>query len=310
MVPHRYVVKLLLLVGAVTFIWFIVKQLFPPPITFWVVQSRIKSIPVGLNLSREAKRSSLRNHSIVVAGCTRNSETQIGRFRTKIERITSLFADYHIYIGESDSTDKTLSILYQWSRENLNVTIRTYGNLSDRIESRSGRIAHCRNDVLKRAREKNLFGSSERTFYMVADLDINTRLDEDGFLTNFDYSIDEWGAMTASQYNGYYDIWALRNEVVTYDCWKRVANLFFRLITFNNAVKVYIGIHQWTIPDNHPLIPVDSAFGGTAIYQMKYINGCSYSGYDSHQICEHVPFNLCVTRNKGKILINPKFRID
>ncbi|CAM4829904.1 unnamed protein product [Rotaria magnacalcarata] len=217
---------------------------------------------------------------------------------------------YYLYIGESDSTDNTLSILHKWSRENPRVVVQTYGNVSRYITGRTERIAYCRNNVLDNARKSELFISPGRTFYLAIDLDINTRLDEAQFLTNFDYSIDEWGAMTASQFGGYYDIWALRDKVVNYDCWHRATNIIIRLITLNRGVDTYISVHQKSIPPDHPLIPVDSAFGGTAIYQIKYINGCSYSGYQSHEICEHVPFNLCVTRNKGQIFINPKFQVN
>ncbi|CAF3424890.1 unnamed protein product, partial [Rotaria socialis] len=88
---------------------------------------------------------------------------------------------------------------------------------------------------------------------MAIDLDINTRLDEAQFLTNFDYSIDEWDAMTASQFGGYYDIWALRDKVVNYDCWHRATNIIIRLITLNRGVEAYISVHQKSIPPDHPL---------------------------------------------------------
>jgi hypothetical protein len=35
-----------------------------------------------------------------------------------------------------------------------------------------------------------------------------------------------------------------------------------------------------------------------------------YVGYgrDGLELCEHVPFNLCVRANGGRIFINPKFQ--
>ena len=89
-------------------------------------------------------------------------------------------------------------------------------------------------------------------------------------------------------------------------------NILIIIRTLNRAVETYISIHQKPIPANHSLIPVDSAFGGAALYQTKYLNGCNYSGFlfQSHRICEHVEFNLCVARNGGQIFLNPKFQIN
>ncbi|CAF4998054.1 unnamed protein product, partial [Rotaria sp. Silwood1] len=70
----------------------------------------------------------------------------------------------------------------------------------------------------------------------------------------------------------------------------------------------YIGIHQLPIPKEHDLIEVESSFGGIAIYQTKYIRDCMYFGYGKNglELCEHVPFNLCIRGNGGRIFINPR----
>jgi len=302
--------KIILVLGLIALSWLALKCFFPPPITFWHVVSRNETSPLPQKFTLDFKLAFLKNRSLIVALCARDVERHLSVFRWNIENIASLFGEYHIFIGESDSTDKTLIYLRQWSEKNGRVTIKKYGNLSHNIARRSARIAYCRNDLLDQARRTDLFRLHKHTFYMVADADINTRLNRSNFLSNFDYLIDEWGAMTASQYSGYYDIWALRNDVVNYDCWQIVHNFLVILVTLNRAVEIYISVHQNPIPSSHSLIPVNSAFGGAAIYQIKYLNECRYSGYESFEICEHVPFNLCVTRNGGKIFINPKFQID
>jgi hypothetical protein len=303
-------IKIILVLSLIVLSWLVLKRLFPPPITFWHVVLRNGTSPLPQELTLSFKLAFLKNCSLIITVCGRNVESHLSVFRWNIENIASLFGEYHIFIGESDSTDKTLIYLRQWSEKNDRVTIKTYGNLSHSIAGRSDRIAYCRNDLLDEARSTDLFRLPKHTFYMVADADTNTRLNRSIFLSNFDYLIDEWGAMTASQYSGYYDIWALRNDVVNYDCWHIVHNLLVIFVTFNRVVEIYINIHQKSIPSNHSLIPVNSAFGGAAIYQIKYLNECRYSGYESFAICEHVSFNLCVTRNGGKIFINPKFQID
>lgn len=290
--------------------WYTLQWYFPPPITFWLATPVNKTIPLNQALTLDAKRAFLKNDSLIIAVCIRDAERHLSIFRENIDNITSLFGDYHIFVGESDSSDETSIFLRQWSENTTQVTIKTYGNLSASIPRRSERIAYCRNNLLDEARHHPLSQRSNHTFYMVVDVDRNTRLDQRNFLSNFDYAIPEWGAMTASQRGIYYDIWALRNDVVNYDCWRMAYNIFVILVTRNRAIQRYVLVHQEPIPSNHSLIPVDSAFCGAAIYQMKYIHQCRYSGYDSGEICEHVPFNRCVTRNGGQIFINPQFQID
>ena len=303
-------VNVISILSLIAFLWLILKWYFPPPTTFWYFTSKHQSIPLNRKLTSESKLAFLKNCSLIVTACTRNVEHNLPVFREKIESIVSLFGDYHIFVGESDSFDKTLILLRQWSEKTDHITIKTYGNLSQTIASRTKRIAYCRNDLLDEIRKNTRFRLSNSTFYMVVDADRNTQMDRSNFLSNFDYSIDEWGAMTASQRTIYYDIWALRSDIVNYDCWQRAKNFLVILITLNQAVERYIRVHQKPIPFNHSLIPVYSAFCGAAIYQMKYFRECRYYGYQSHEICEHVSFNLCVTRNGGKIYINPQFQID
>ena len=303
-------INIIIILGSIVFFWYTLKWFFPPPITFWLVTPRNRTIPLNQALTSDSKLAFLKNCSLIIAVCMRNAQSHLFIFRENIENITSLFGEYHIFVGESDSSDETLIFLRKWSEKTSRVTVKTYGNLSQRIPRRPVRIAYCRNNLLDEARNHQLFQRSNTTFYMVADVDRNTRLDQLNFLSNFDYALNGWGAMTASQHSIYYDIWALRNDVVNYDCWQMAYNILVILATKNLAVERYVYVHQTPIPSNHSLIPVNSAFCGAAIYQTKYIHHCRYSGYDSHEICEHVPFNLCVTRNGGKIFINPKFQID
>ncbi|CAF1472013.1 unnamed protein product, partial [Adineta steineri] len=127
-------------------------------------------------------------------------------------------------------------------------------------------------------------------------------------LTNFHYNLNEWGAMTASQTIRYYDIWALRSTVVNYDCWKEIS----KYPQYSNlASKIYIDVHTKPIPKDYNLIPVQSAFGGFAIYQTRYLTNCTYDSFDNESVygkCEHVSFNECVNRNGGKIFVNPAFQ--
>ncbi|CAF3600360.1 unnamed protein product [Rotaria sp. Silwood1] len=173
---------------------------------------------------------------------------------------------------------------------------------------RVDRIAYCRNHLLNTARKNQWISRTQ--FLLVLDVDINANsiLSVNNFLSNFDYNLNEWGAMTASQSMHYYDIWALRSTVVNYDCWKEVS----RYPQYSDiAIKIYIEVHTKPIPKDYTLIPVQSAFGGFAVYQTRYLSNCTYDAFDDQSPygkCEHVSFNECVIRNGGKIFVNPAFQ--
>lgn len=250
------------------------------------------------------------NHDfVVVTACGRDVHRFLPYFRRNMESILTVFQDYRILLGESDSADNTLAYMKNWSLTNSKVFTYTYGNLTNSYSTRrTDRIAYCRNHLLDKAREKHWLSRSQ--FLLVADIDVNANsvLSLDNFLTNFDYNLDEWGALMASQSMRYYDIWALRSPVVHYDCWKEV----LRYPRYSEiASKIYIEIHTKPIPKDHDLIPVQSAFGGFGIYQTRYLSNCTYDSSDGGSYygkCEHVSFNECVHRNGGQIFINPAFQ--
>ncbi|CAF3847368.1 unnamed protein product [Adineta steineri] len=250
------------------------------------------------------------NRSFVVAMvCCRDVARFLPHFRQNIETILSIFKDYRLLLGESDSADDTLTYLNKWSSTNSKVLTYTYGNLTKTYSTRrSDRIAYCRNHLLNTIREKQWISQAQFLLILDADINANPILSLDSFLTNFHYNLNEWGAMTASQTIRYYDIWALRSTVVNYDCWKEIS----KYPQYSNlASKIYIDVHTKPIPKDYNLIPVQSAFGGFAIYQTRYLTNCTYDSFDNESVygkCEHVSFNECVNRNGGKIFVNPAFQ--
>lgn len=138
------------------------------------------------------------------------------------------------------------------------------------------------------------------------------------FLSNFIYPPSSWIAMTAAQRAEYYDIWALRiKPIVSYDCWQLIEELSWFFLDRSVLTKRLVQIHQVSIPRNNSLIEVESAFGGAALYNGKYLDKrCSYDGKNEdgwwwkNDRCEHVSFHHCIQRYaKQKIYINPQFQI-
>ena len=66
------------------------------------------------------------------------------------------------------------------------------------------------------------------------------------------------------------------------------------------------------INSSKKIIPVDSAFGGLAIYRKSNIpDNAKYIGLslNGEKICEHVSFHNSIRQNQGSIFINPKLII-
>ncbi|CAF0863377.1 unnamed protein product [Adineta steineri] len=295
----------------------------------------------------------LSNATIVIAACCRNVRKNLGVFQKHIRSITAFFHDYRIYLGESDSHDETLSLLYDWQKSDADhVRVHTKGHQRWYGLSRTNRIASCRNTLLQQAREElssfdyylvidvdvgactNRIASCRNTllqqareelssfdYYLVIDVDVGacTSFDVKDFLSNFIYPDSSWLAMTATQRSEYYDIWALRIEsIIPYDCWQLINELTSFFIDNSYLTERLVNIHQKPIPRNISLIQVESAFGGAAIYNAKYLHkDCSYIGkYEgywwwSSSQCEHVPFHRCIQQyaQEQKIYINPQFQI-
>ncbi len=152
------------------------------------------------------------------------------------------------------------------------------------------------------------------------DVGASTPFEIKDFLSNFIYPRSSWLAMTATQRAEYYDIWALRfKPVLLYDCWELITELTLFFIDRSFLTDHLVGIHQEHIPRNTSLIEVESAFGGAALYNEKYLNEeCSYNGrmtdvwWWSEEQCEHVPFHYCIRKyvTEQKFYINPQFKIS
>ncbi|CAF1414528.1 unnamed protein product [Adineta steineri] len=241
---------------------------------------------------------------LVVLGCARNVERDLDKFQSHIEPIIDLFhSSSRILIFESDSKDKTVKKLRQWSR----VELYTYSKLIELYPERTDRLAYCRNMLMDKA---HLLLPN---YIFIVDLDrFSTTVSS--FLSNFQYDTNQWSVMTATSHDTYYDIWALRtlsDSVMNYDVWHRVSDLETPLNNYCHA-SVYDGIvriHIKRIPIEHGLIEVRSAFNGAGLYKANSTYKCKYDG--GGYTCEHVPFHLCIReKNQARIFINPEFQVS
>ena len=275
------------------------------PDTFWHIKD---SYPLPKQ-KRVLKYDSsfLKNSSALFTICARNVAKFLPTFRHNVEQITAVFRDYRILVGELDSSDDTLVLIQNWGAEDRKVFLQLYGTLSQvSLLSRSERIAFCRNELLKTARNKKWLLQARYLLVMDVDINANSIFNTENFLSNFEYDMDSWAVMTASQTLMYYDVSALRSTGADYDYWTVVK----RHHHVDIATKIYVTVHMQPIPRYFGLIRVKSAFGGFAIYQTRYLNDCWYRGSEdsNREMSEHLSFHLCIRNNGGNIFINPKFQ--
>lgn len=245
-------------------------------------------------------------HKVLIAGTIRNGSSTVANSIHDLSRAFEGMAEVMWLVIESDSTDNTVSILEEISREKKNFKYITLGNLSSKHPKRTDRIAHARNVYLMDFQQLEEY--SECTHLVVADLDgVNNLISRSGVESSF--ALNPLGVFTANQSGPYYDIWALRHDFWSpNDCW---AELEFYRNWYQwpeYALQKSVLSRMIRIPEDADLIEVQSAFGGLAIYPRDAVGNTLYVGLDDDgkEICEHIRFSEGIRRNGYKIFINPK----
>jgi hypothetical protein len=223
---------------------------------------------------------------MIIAGCARNISQFWKSTEKSLQLIFDSLPDYKCFIIESNSSDNTLDLLQKWAQKDSRRTVVSLGWLQE--PSRTRRIAICRNKYMELAEPY----FSEHSEMLMLDLDNSLEIEtifKAQLATCFERS--DWEALGSNRRGRYYDIWPLRSKVldITYDCWD--------LIMKGVPKEICLKRHQRVIKEIDPWIPVESAFGGLAIYKTQAIKG---RRYDGSKTCEHVDFN------KGlQMYINP-----
>jgi len=237
---------------------------------------------------------------MIITGCARNISQFWESTENSLQIIFDALENYKCWIIESNSSDNTLDLLQKWAAKDSRRNVVSLGWLTE--PSRPKRIGICRNKYMELA--EAFF--SEFGEIMMLDLDDSLNIDLN-FKEQLDtrFSRTDWDGLGSNRHGKYYDIWALRSNFlgIDYDCWEMVAKAKKNPIMTSSGIKylnseyIYVDNNQRIIPENSDWIPVESAFGGLAIYKTASIKGRRYIG----ETCEHVSFNQGL-----KMYINPR----
>jgi hypothetical protein len=210
---------------------------------------------------------------------------------------------------ESDSTDDTAGLLTSLKARDRRIDFVSLGNLESQESDRIRRIAKCRNTYMEKLDELLAAGQTI-DFVVVADLDgVNSKV---SLGEPIEELISESKVICTNQRSRYYDILALRKlgwveeDYRMLNC-REISSGQDPLIAYiHNVSNKQLKIHY-----SSPSIPVESAFGGLALYPSRALAGLRYSpellspGINE---CEHVSLHGLVKRRGFEIEISPSLR--
>jgi hypothetical protein len=243
---------------------------------------------------------------LLVVGIVRNGGSHLRRDIERIGASIRGFSRLRWLIVESDSTDGTVGQLRGLERALPEFRFISLGALSHVLPKRTQRLAHCRNSYLKEVRDNPMY--QDISYVVVADLDgCNSLLTESGFRSCFEAA--DWDMCSANQRGAYYDVWALRHPAWSpNDCWAQYRFLERMGSDPEAALQAAVYSRMIRVPEDARWIPVDSAFGGFAIYRRDAFFCGTYVGLgaEGEEVCEHVAFNLALTAKGHRLYINPR----
>lgn len=268
----------------------------------------------GFHYSEEYRKGKLAMAGALVSICSivRDCEKNLRRNIPRIEKLRLLFKDSEVIIFENDSKDNTLLALKEWELKSTNIHVYSenfnVSTIPDR-KSTEGNPFFSKTRIEKMTLYRNKYldylNSSDfkRDYVIVVDLDISD-FNIDGIIHSFGLS-DEWDSVTANGISKgsnfrsqYHDSYALIEK-------GRIDSVQTEKIIKENR-KHYSGLKPGS-----PLVPVDSAYGGMAIYKWDSIRNLKYfcpPNDDLFVQCksEHVGLHKnMLERGFSRIFINP-----
>lgn len=259
----------------------------------------------------------MKNSRISVCSIVRDCQKNLVRNIPRIESLRKLFLDSEVIIFENDSKDGTLETLKEWQQGSKDVHIfsEQYNKITipgktDGMVNPFFSLARIEKMVMYRNKYLDFLNKSAgppRDFVIVVDLDI-AGFSLYGVINSFGTN-DKWDCIAANGVSlssrltyQYHDSYAL------IEAGKMEEIQTEKSITFNRK-------HFSFLKPGMPLLEVDSAYGGLAIYNWESIKGLYYFcplNEDPGVQCksEHVGLHSLMKKNgHGLIYVNPSMLV-
>ena len=251
-------------------------------------------------------RAELAQKSIAFLGLARNCENAVVSAVAAFHKLRAMFGGSSVHICENDSTDATPLQLQALSEQGL-ITLHTFRELDSKLPKRTERLAYLRNYL-------NDLAVSIPNLDYVCWLDMDSYVDEhfneEGFLSCFNFP-EAWDGVFPVMDGFYYDVWALRHKTMwPEDCMSQINSTWDLALGSGVASRAPVFVRQIAAHHMAGWMPVDSAFGGMAVYKASVCRSGRYVGIvDGEEVCEHVAFNQSIGANGGRLWINPSFKV-
>ncbi|MDF2965564.1 MAG: hypothetical protein K0Q51_952 [Rickettsiaceae bacterium] len=257
----------------------------------------VEKLSILDNLAEETLllgQKELSRHKAIICAITRDNADDLGIMIKHIELIGKAFADYRVVIFENDSVDGTKFILRRWHANNLKVSIESEDFRNKKRPSIKF-LADARNHYLDLINSRQEYDDFD--IVIVVDMDMSYGIDIRGLEHSFS-KVNEWDAVCSNGiFNSkgqMFDMFAFRNKEFPYTPADNSEKYWKEIVP--KGQKVY--------DINLGLIPVESCFGGLAIYKRQFIKGCRYDSINRD--CEHINFHQCLRdQNGGRMFMNP-----
>jgi glycosyltransferase involved in cell wall biosynthesis len=258
----------------------------------------------------------MKNSKVSLCSIVRDCEKNLKRNIPQVERLRGLFKESEVIVFENDSKDETLSILKNWENrspgvkvfsekyQNITIPLKIPGNGNPYFSIfRIEKMAAYRNKYMQILSKNEFY----RDFVIVIDLDISG-FEIEGLINSFTVRT-EWDCIAA---NGISLSSRFRRQY--HDSYALIEKDKLDEIQTEESIKTN-RIKYSSLRSGMPFVPVDSAFGGLAIYKWNSINNALYTclvNNDRRVQCksEHVGLHKSMIENgHSRIFINPSMVI-
>lgn len=239
-----------------------------------------------------------------IVAIARNSMPALANTLALSAAVARRFRSCKMFVFQNDSDDETPRVLDAVAADHggwFHVKHETLGGVDARgFESeRTVRLAYCRNQCLKWVREN----AASTSWTIVLDTDPAAGFSVDGVFNSVyrlaelrsRHEVPQAGGMAA------YSLYRTAAGIAHYDAWAA------RPVCWWRDRKDEIGFNWFSAflpPVGSPPCPMNSAFGGLAVYRTEAFLSGGYSGGD----CEHVSHHKRMREAGYQMYLNPGCR--
>lgn len=257
----------------------------------------------------------IKDVSLTVLSCAKNCALHVEESSFRIKEFQKIFKSVKVCIAENDSNDNSFELLKKYFT-GIENEIYNFNGLDKKIIPRTHRLGKLRSFLHQQVKTD---------YFIMLDFDsVLKNFDNEGLKSCFEHDPNNWDMLGANCNDRYYDIWTLRTKTFDYDCWDLVNHKRQQGFIDEINIPMIIGRNQIKVNENSGLIPVDSCFGGLAVYKTSAFKDCFYSGKPDgceckhlnvigsciNEICEHVTFNKQGKKKGARIFINSNLIVN